>query len=660
MLVSVGIRYGRARARLLYICGFVFAVLTATPAFAQRANDNALASAEDAFGTTVGNETSGLYDPRNARGFSPQAAGNARIEGMYFDRPDSGPGDVVIDRLFSSYIVRVGLAAQSYPFPAPSGIIDVSLRIPRRDDPLTSVVATVGPYDTLQLEIDGQTPLIPGKLNMALGGKLQRQRNDAGGTAKNWSAGALFRLAPTDDIEIVPFWAGLTTGNSLNAPVIYSGGDWLPPEIPRGVLYQQEWAKYQQEETNFGVLARANLGEHWTLRTGLFRALYFRVKSNAAYYTNTQPDGMADLTFYSSPHQRYSSYSGEVRGTGIYTVGDFRHTIHLTLRARESKRLTGGTSIIYAGRFMVGEPDPVPRPNFVYTGRNFDDAKQLTGGALYDLQWRHVGGFSVGVQETTYNRLIAPSGQSSTTTTTNALLYNATWNARLTDTLTFFGSYARALEESGVAPQTARNRYQATAPSFTTQLDSGLSWAVTPNFKLMTSVYRIEKPYYDRDATNLFTNVGDLSHEGIEISATGQILPNLTMVTGIALLKGRVSGPLVDQGIIGSVPVGRDPLAMRISLLYAPPSWHGLSLDGQLEHINKGYHLPRNQADIPARNVVDLGMRYRFTAMDAPMTLRVRLQNVTDTFAWEYVSNPLNYLNYIPRRRVTASLAADF
>ena len=73
--------------------------LSAMPAVAQRANDNALGAAEDAFGTTVGNETIGLYDARNARGFSPQSSGNVRIEGLYFDRPQSGPGDVMVDRL---------------------------------------------------------------------------------------------------------------------------------------------------------------------------------------------------------------------------------------------------------------------------------------------------------------------------------------------------------------------------------------------------------------------------------------------------------------------------------------------------------------------------------------------------------------------------------
>lgn len=538
--------------------------------------------------------------------------------------------------------------------------MDVSLRIPRGDTPLTSVVTTVGPYDTLQLEIDGQTPLITNKLNMALGGKLQRQRNDNGGTARNWSAAALFHWAPTEGIEIIPFWGGLMTGNALNAPFLFSGGDWLPPEIPRGVTYQPDWARYQQKEANFGVLTRADLSDNWTLRNGIFRAVYFRTKNDLTYYTNVQPDGAADLAFYSNPNQRYSSYSGEVRASGVYTAGDFRHTFHLTARGRESERLAGGTSIVPAGRAVIGVPVTLPRPDFLYTGRNFDDAKQFTGGALYDFQWRYVGGFSIGLQETIYSRLIAPANLPSTTTNTSALLYNASWNGRLTDTLTFFGSYARALEESGVAPLSARNRYQASAPSFTTQIDSGVSWAITPNFKLIASAYRIEKPYFDRDVTNLFTDVGDLTHEGVEVSATGEFAPHLTMVTGVALLKARVAGPLVDQGIIGDVPLSRNPVAVRVSLLYTPPSWRGVSLDGQLEYLDRGYHVSRNRADIPPRTVLDLGMRYRFRTMDAPMTLRLRVQNVTNTFAYEYMGGNLNYLGYIGQRRFNASLAADF
>lgn len=54
----------------------------ATPALAQRANENAVSSADDAFGTSVGNENIGLYSANDVRGFSPVTAGNIRLEGL--------------------------------------------------------------------------------------------------------------------------------------------------------------------------------------------------------------------------------------------------------------------------------------------------------------------------------------------------------------------------------------------------------------------------------------------------------------------------------------------------------------------------------------------------------------------------------------------------
>ncbi|HKN41271.1 MAG TPA: TonB-dependent receptor, partial [Sphingomicrobium sp.] len=54
-----------------------------TPALAQRTGENAVTSAEDAFGTSVGNETIGLYSTDEVRGFSPAVAGNIRIDGLY-------------------------------------------------------------------------------------------------------------------------------------------------------------------------------------------------------------------------------------------------------------------------------------------------------------------------------------------------------------------------------------------------------------------------------------------------------------------------------------------------------------------------------------------------------------------------------------------------
>ena len=110
-------------------------LLLATPVGAQRAQDNAVTKAGDAFGTMVGNQTIGLYTPTNARGFSPAEASNVRIEGLYFDQQTA-----IDPYLFSGSDVRVGIAAQSYAFPSPSGIADLKLRMPADGDGASVVV----------------------------------------------------------------------------------------------------------------------------------------------------------------------------------------------------------------------------------------------------------------------------------------------------------------------------------------------------------------------------------------------------------------------------------------------------------------------------------------------------------------------------------------
>lgn len=51
----------------------------ALPSHAQRVGENPVTAAEDAFGTSVGGESIGLYHPGNVRGFSPITAGNVRL-----------------------------------------------------------------------------------------------------------------------------------------------------------------------------------------------------------------------------------------------------------------------------------------------------------------------------------------------------------------------------------------------------------------------------------------------------------------------------------------------------------------------------------------------------------------------------------------------------
>ena len=130
------------------------------PAQAQRAGDNVVTQAQDAFGTTVGNEQIGLYSAGAVRGFSPTRAGNLRIDGLYFDLQGFTPA------LFERTRVRVGIAAQGYVFPAPTGIVDYSLRGTATSS--RSLILGAGPYGSLSAEADLRAASGDGRFGAAL------------------------------------------------------------------------------------------------------------------------------------------------------------------------------------------------------------------------------------------------------------------------------------------------------------------------------------------------------------------------------------------------------------------------------------------------------------------------------------------------------------
>lgn len=147
--------------RTILLCGV--ATCIALPARVQRASNNAVTAAEDAFGATIGSKSIGIYSARRVPGFSPVEAGNVRIEGLYIDRQGTLP-----TRLVEGSMIRVGLSAQGYPFPAPTGIVDYRLQ-KAGNNRVISMLAGAGPYDAATFEVDARVPIIAERLGIAAG-----------------------------------------------------------------------------------------------------------------------------------------------------------------------------------------------------------------------------------------------------------------------------------------------------------------------------------------------------------------------------------------------------------------------------------------------------------------------------------------------------------
>src|SRR4051812_6768558 len=199
-----------------FAVAMILAGSLAAPALAQRSGENAVTAADDAFGTSVGNEQIGLYSSDEVRGFSPGAAGNIRIDGLYL-------GGLFIGnpRLLAGTAVKVGLTAQGYPFPAPTGIVELSLR-PAGTEPLLSTVVHGGFQNGF--EVDGQLPLSSG-FSLAGGVGFNHFLDNPGGDYGDyWSAGVAPAWRPNKDTEVRAFYALEVAPRDVSTPFVFVNG----------------------------------------------------------------------------------------------------------------------------------------------------------------------------------------------------------------------------------------------------------------------------------------------------------------------------------------------------------------------------------------------------------------------------------------------------
>ncbi len=637
----------------------VVTLLTVSAAQAQRAGDNALNAAQDAFGTTVGNESIGLYSTTSARGFSPVQAGNVRIEGLYIYQPSSPASQNGLDSHASrGSTVRVGLTAQSYPFPAPTGIADYQLRLPG-DKLVTSVVASYGPYDTYKGEVDAKIPLIPQKLGLVVGVGGGYETYAYGGDNTGWSAAALLHWRPAENLEVIPFWSRVEKYNWELLPFISTAGDYLPPKFKRRAHISQPWADGYPQDLNYGVLARLGVGPNWVLRTGLFRSKNDKPKRTDLFLVNVARDGSGDLFAVKDAHQWNSSYSGEVRASGTFNEGPRRHTVHLASRGYLVRRTSGGSNRQFVGRADVGVYRELPIPVFTLGEQGLQKTRQGTLGLGYAGAWASVGEASFGAQKAFYGRTVEAPGIPDKKSHSRPWLYYGTLALFASRDLTVYGSYSRGLEESVVAPDNAANRGDSPPANITEQVDAGIRYVITPDVRLVAGVFEVRKPYLDRNAVNIFTSVGAVRHRGIELSVSGKFFDGLTVLAGAVLLQARVSGLPVDLGLISPIPAGTIPRLLRLNVQYGPPSWHGLSADAQVEHQSAQPANRLNTFKSPSDSVLNIGGRYQFAFFQSPASFRVQVLNITNSYRWN-VNGASGLYSRADGRRYTARLSVDF
>ena len=623
-------------------------------AHAQRAGENAVTNAADAFGTSVGTETTGIYSENDARGFSPKKAGNIRIDGIYFDQVSTLSG-----RLRDRTSIRVGFASEDFPFHAPTGIVDHKLR-PMPVELGTSLgVQRTGFWGSIG-EWDLRIPVVKEHIGLTGGMAYANARQTDGVSSLTWgiTVRPIFRFG---GVEIAPFFHHGEFPSGRPQPLVVVS-DTLPRLPPVRRYLGQNWENARLDNGSKGVTVKAQITPRLSLRGGLFYSTGSRVESFADIYAMLPGSDQARHFFIADPVQDVHSTSGEVQVAYRFSTGSWQHRLIAGYRGRNRYTESGGSSSHDFGTGTFGEASTASQPDYHFTAVNAGRVKQSALLLGYTGRIEGVGSINLGLQRARY-RATSTKGLTGEVRD-DPWLYNASLGIDLSRNLSVYLGSEKGLEDSGIAPDNAANANEQLPSARSTQYEGGVRWKFNGG-QLVVSAFQITKPYFSFDLAKNYVQLGTVRHRGIETSLSGHFGRRLSLLVGAVLMQPRVSGPGRDSGLLGDRPAGTPSVYAKLDANYRMDLLGGLTPTLSVTYTGKRavgsgpLPPPRSgQLMVPGYATVDLGVRERFKIGHVPASFRFVLQNAFDAATWKVVA--ANTLSVEERRRLTLSLAADF
>ena len=268
-----------------------------------------------------------------------------------------------------------------------------------------------------------------------------------------------------------------------------------------------------------------------------------------------------------------------------------------------------------------------------YLSSESKDTNILIGDDItFNEKWSALVGLNyLTIEQKSYNTngRVTSDYDKSATTPTLSLIYKP-FNG-----LTTYLSYIEALESGTVVGDTYSNAGEILDPLKSEQYELGVKYSFNENLLLSSALFRIEKAneFSDGATTPTYIQDGLQVHQGLELSATGKVTDNLTLIGGITLMDLSVE-EANDPDLEGKDPTNAASKLAKIYVEYDIPSLAGLTLTGGANYTGKRYGDSTNTDILPSYTLFDIGARYKTKIDKYPTTFNVNISNLTDEDYW--------------------------
>ncbi|EKO3496493.1 TPA: TonB-dependent siderophore receptor [Vibrio fluvialis clinical-1] len=444
------------------------------------------------------------------------------------------------------------------------------------------------------------------------------------------------------------------------------------PSLPSSdANYAQDWT-YTDEKQLFGVVR----GEYdFSSQTTGWIAGGMRRGKEHNLLANPTADADGNLTAYLFENVREDTVmSGDTGVRHEFSTGSVGHTVVVSgsvyqSRSKNAYVMSSSTDVgslydydsldQFAGLYYGGSlSDPKETERVTYSSAALADTL-----SLFDDQVKVMLGARLQRVETKsfdYNSGDESSSYGSTALTPSVgVVYQPMLDVSL------YANYSEALLPGEIAPSTnngsdVANAGEVLKPNRSEQYEVGAKYD-NGSYGAVVSLFQISKPSYMYDSNNSYTDNGEQRNRGIELSAFGEPIESVKVLGGVTLIDAEIvkSATTASEG---KQAIGVPKVQANINIEWATPFVEGLTLEGRTLYTGSQYASADNSLELPSWTRFDLGARYGMKLGDNALTLRARVDNVTDKSYWASAGGypGSNYLVQGAPRTFVLSASYDF
>lgn len=195
-----------------------------------------------------------------------------------------------------------------------------------------------------------------------------------------------------------------------------------------------------------------------------------------------------------------------------------------------------------------------------------------------------------------------------------------------------YANYAEGLEQGGTAPMGTVNADERLAPLITEQIEvgaklerGGMTYAV--------AYFDLKRPSEFVNGAGRFVQEGEQRHRGVELTATGRLLPGLDVVAGTAFIDPKNSNT-GDPATEGRRPSSVPRQTANVFADYRIAAVPGLFVNAGAYHNAKQFLDGGNTQELQGWTRYDVGGRYETTLGRRPASLAFGIENIADMDYW--------------------------